>query len=103
MNFRLFCLAILLSSIGLVFIPSTSWGHGVVGQRFFPETITVEDPFPADEMDLLVPAYIKDADGKHLAFGFGYQKRLTPNLGLSIEAEYDINKRNNPAEPRTTG
>jgi len=103
MNLKLFCLAILLCFIGFISIPAASWGHGVVGQRFFPETITVEDPFPADEMDLLVPAYIKDSDGKHLSFGFGYQKRLTPNLGLSIEAEYDINNPSDPTEPRTTG
>lgn len=103
MNLRLFCLAILLSSIGFVFAPVTSWAHGVVGQRFFPESITVEDPFPADEMDLLAPAYIKSPEGKELSFGFGYQKRLSPNLGLSIEAEYVSINPADPTEPQQTG
>ncbi|MBI3607632.1 MAG: hypothetical protein HY207_06680 [Nitrospirae bacterium] len=67
--------------------PAPSWAHGVIGQRFFPESITVADPFPADEADLLVPSFIKTPDGKETSLGFGIQKRLSPNLGLSIEFE----------------
>jgi len=92
-----------LSLILLLVTPTITWAHGVVGQRFFPESITVEDPFPADEMDLLAPAYIKSPEGKELSLGFGYQKRLSLNLGLSIEAEYVSINPANEADPQENG
>ncbi len=100
---RLIMLILRLSLIMLLISPTITWAHGVVGQRFFPESITVEDPFPADEMDLLAPAYIKSPEGKERSFGFGIQKRLSPNLGLSIEAEHVSVTPLDPADPKTSG
>src|SRR5262249_25389039 len=31
---------------------SPAWGHGVIGQRFFPATLAIDDPFVADELSL---------------------------------------------------
>jgi len=87
----------------LLISPAVTWAHGVVGQRFFPASITIEDPFPADEMTLLAPAYIKSPEGKERSLGFGYQKRLSPNLGISIEAEYVSINPADPMEPQQTG
>ena len=92
-----------LSLIMLLISPAITWAHGVVGQRFFPESITVPDPFPADEMDLLVPAYIKSPEGKERSLGFGYQKRLSPDLGLSIEAEQVSINPFDETEPQKSG
>jgi hypothetical protein len=90
MNLRLFCLAILLSSIGLIFAPASSWGHGVEGQRFFVESVSVDDPFASDEMDLLYFGHSKDADGNNQnIWSGGISKRLSPNLGIGADWEYD--------------
>lgn len=90
MNLRLFCLAILLCFFGCVFIPASSWGHGVIGQRFFVESVTVLDPFPSDEMDLLAFSHQKGADGTNAnIFSGGMAKRLSPNLDIGINWEYD--------------
>ena len=94
---------LILSLILLLVSPTVTWAHGVVGQRFFPESITVQDPFPADEMDLLVPAYIKSNEGRERSLGFGYQKRLSPNLGLSIEAEHVSINPVDETEPQKSG
>ncbi len=95
------CVAMFVVAFGTV--PSLSWAHGVIGQRFFPESITVEDPFPADEADLLVPSFIKTPEGKETSFGFGIQKRLSPNLGLSIEFEHVKTTPLDPADPTLSG
>lgn len=91
MNFRFFCLAILLSSIGFVFAPASSWAHGVIGQRFFVESVSVNDPFPSDEMDLLAFSHQKSADGTNAnVFSGGISKRLSPDLSVGVDWEYDV-------------
>jgi len=90
MNFKFFCLGILLCSVMLVFSPPVSWGHGVVGQRFFIESESVDDPFASDEMDLVNYAHSKDADGNSQnIYSGGISKRLSPNLGIGLDWEYD--------------
>ena len=95
------CAAMLAVTFGTA--PTLSWAHGVIGPRFFPESITVEDPFPADEADLLVPSFIKTPAGKETSLGFGIQKRLSPNLGLSLEFEYVKTTPPDPADPTLKG
>jgi hypothetical protein len=75
----------------------------VVGKRFFPAGIVVDDPFPADELTLASPSSIKGPDGKETAVGFEVQKRLSPNLGLAIEDEYISIKPEDPADPTLKG
>lgn len=70
--------------------PVNLWAHGIVGQRFFPATIVVDDPFVADEMDLLAYSNLRtpsaDPSGTSLVqtYGAGISKRLTRDLGFSI-------------------
>ena len=94
---------VLLFLIGLIARPEVLWAHGVVGQRFFPAGIVVDDPFPADELTLASPSTIKTPDGRESAVGFEYQKRLSPNLGLAIGDEYVSIKPEDPAEPKLRG
>ena len=35
-------------------IPAISFAHGVAGQRFFPTTFAVDDPFISDEFMVLL-------------------------------------------------
>lgn len=69
------------------------WAHGVVGKRFFVESVSVEDPFPSDEMDLLGYSLQKNTDGSlSQAYSGGISKRLSPNLGFGVEWAYEVDK-----------
>ncbi len=62
----------------------------MAGQRFFPATIALEDPFAADEMNLLGYSNRRQRDGSLTqAFEMDIQKRLSRDIGLSLAAEYD--------------
>jgi hypothetical protein len=64
-------------------------GHGVIGQRFIPSTLAVEDPFASDEMDLLsVNRGPRTAEGRETSFGFEISKRLHTDFAVSVAWEY---------------
>jgi hypothetical protein len=80
-----------LTLILLLTLPTITWAHGVIGQRFIVESVTVNDPFPSDEMDLLYFGHQKDADGNNLnIWSGGISKRLSPNLSIGADWEYDV-------------
>jgi hypothetical protein len=64
--------------------------HGVVGQRFFPATLAIDDPFVADELSLPTASVARqhateeEAAGVETQFSAELSKRLSPNLGLSL-------------------
>jgi len=70
-------------------------GTYVVGNRAFPATPLTEDPFVADEVSSTVSHIRFGASGanpatKETEFDFGAARRLTQNLGLSVEGGYAI-------------
>jgi hypothetical protein len=82
------CAAVLLAAAG----PARA--HGLAGKRFFPSTLTVEDPFVADELTLPSVLHIKrPARGDEPArletqVSGELSKRITPTLGLTLEGEW---------------
>ena len=68
--------------------------HGVVGKRFFPATLTTEDPFVADELSLPTISRIKmGANGdepatRETAFSVDVTKRVTENFAVGFGASY---------------
>ena len=68
-------------------LPNSAWAHGFAGQRFFPTTFQVEDPFISDELSLVVN-HIKDPEAKSTEVGVDYSKRITPHFGLSVGESY---------------
>ena len=66
------------------------FAHGVVGQRFFPATLSIDDPFVADELSLPTVSITKrhgSADEPptlETDFSAELSKRLSPDLGLSL-------------------
>jgi len=90
------CLAVLAS-------PVLSAAHGLAGKRFFPATLTIEDPFVADELSLPSVSHIKSPDAKETSVGAEFSKTITPNLGVSIETEYIFLNPNDQAEGSTSG
>jgi hypothetical protein len=59
----------------------------VVGKRFFPTTLTIEDPFVSDELSFVVE-HIKDPHAKETELELEIQKRLSPNFSLGFGGAY---------------
>src|SRR5262245_12192078 len=80
-----------------------AWAHGVAGQRFFPATLTIEDPFVADELSLPSALHIKGPEGKQTTLGAELSKSITPRFGVAIEAEYNFLDPSDPEERSSDG
>ncbi len=74
-------------------ISITSYAHGVAGQRFFPTTFAVDDPFISDEFSVLYNS-IKmndEAGGPRIqtsSLDVGYSKRILPDFGIEVDESY---------------
>lgn len=80
------------------------YAHGVVGRRFIPSTITLEDPFPTDEMDILkVERGSKNKEGRETSVGFEFSKRLSPDFAIGVGWEYLFVEPRETGESRTSG
>ncbi len=66
--------------------------HGIVGQRFFPATLSIDDPFVADELSLPTAGFTRQRrtaeapSTLETEFSAELSKRLSTNLGLSLGA-----------------
>ncbi len=87
-SIALVCLTTLTAGV------SPAAAHGLAGKRFFPATLLVDDPFVADELSLPTVSHIKTpASGDEPAtleteVSAELSKRITPNLGLSVEGNW---------------
>lgn len=64
----------------LLFFASPALAHGVVGQRFFPATITSDDPFAADELALpTITSFDHETD-----IDFDYSKTIVPGFAIGV-------------------
>jgi hypothetical protein len=87
-------LATLISTLASALIaPASGWAHGFAGQRFFPATLTIDDPFVADEGDILFghSRTPNDAGGDVTtnSASVEFAKRITTDFGVSLASEYD--------------
>jgi len=80
-----------LLSVALVFAPfASAHAHGLIGKRFFPATLAVDDPFVADEMSLPTISYLRLRGSDEapptdqVSLSGEISKRLTPDLGISL-------------------
>jgi hypothetical protein len=89
--------ALLVGSVG----PADA--HGVIGRRFFPATLTIDDPFVADELSLPSVLHIKGPEAKQTTLGAEVSKTITPDFGLAIGAEYNFFSPNDPDEKSSSG
>jgi hypothetical protein len=74
-------------AIALTIFPTAgTWAHGFAGSRFFPATITIDDPFVADELSLPTVSN---------------QKRLEPSRsgGTAAQSKRLPQPRNHPEIP----
>lgn len=72
-----------------VFHNGPAHAHGVLGQRFIPSTLAVEDPFVSDEMNLLsFNRASKSKEGRETSLGFEISKRLHPDFAIAVGWEH---------------
>jgi hypothetical protein len=67
--------------------------HGIAGKRFFPSTITTEDPFASDELSIIGGHIKEPAEDHHPKTVVSeleghYSKRVFPNFALSVGDHY---------------
>jgi hypothetical protein len=78
--------AFVIAATYVLFSPAPSWAHGFAGQRFFPTTFQVDDPFISDEFSILI-SRVKlpdDEPNKLTEIDIDYSKRIIPNFGLEF-------------------
>ena len=66
---------------------SPAYGHGFVGARFFPATLSTDDPFIADELSLPTISTIRTPDDggtRETDISVDIAKRITPYFGIEI-------------------
>ena len=68
-------------------LTSRTYGHGFAGARFFPATLTTDDPFVADELSLPTVSTIRTPEdgGTHETdISVDISKRITPEFAIEI-------------------
>lgn len=84
---QLLCLA--LASVGVA--PKVCGAHGQVGKRFFPTTVTVEDPFVSDELSVMLANGEEPRDDsaeRTTAGSIEFSKRITKRFGATVGEEF---------------
>lgn len=72
-------LALAAAALSLCIAPQAQ-AHGIVGNRFFPGTIAVEDPAVADELAFPTASF-QDGEAE---YEVEWGKRITPHFGISF-------------------
>lgn len=67
----------------VIALPTAGWAHGIVGKRWFPSTLAVEDPFVSDEASVVVE-HIRDPHALETEIEMELTKRLSPNLAIGV-------------------
>jgi hypothetical protein len=84
--------AVLTLLVVTLALPFPAAGHGFAGARFFPATLSTEDPFVSDELSLPTVSTVKTAEGRETAIAADIAKRITPNFGMELGEEFiDLN------------
>jgi hypothetical protein len=65
----------------------------VAGQRFFPTTFAVDDPFINDELSVLLHSSEMNGEAggprvRTTSLGVGFSKRILPGFGLELDEDY---------------
>src|SRR5580692_10561230 len=71
-----------------------AFGHGFVGDRFFPPTLATDDPFAVDELSLPTMTFFTDPAGdgspesREIDSSFELDKEIIPHLALGVSDTY---------------
>jgi hypothetical protein len=73
-------------------LPHPAAGHGFAGARFFPATLSTDDPFVNDELSLPTLSTAETSEGRETNISVEIAKRITPNFGIELSEEFtDLN------------
>ena len=83
----------LATLFGAAVLPLCTHAHGIVGDRFFPATLTIDDPAVADELTLPQAQIARERQDDGTApwvthNSFEVSKRITQDFGLSFGGDY---------------
>lgn len=98
--------SLLTAALGAAIV-EPAWAHGLAGNRFFPATLAIDDPFVADELSLpsfvhrKTPARGDEPATRETEISGELSKRITPWLGLSLEGA--LNHLDPDGKPSLTG
>jgi hypothetical protein len=84
-----------VSIITFAAVPLSAFAHGFAGDRFFPATLTTDDPFAASEMSLPTFSEIRQPGEpafKDFDISTDISVLVLPNTALSIGDGYNIQK-----------
>jgi len=94
-----------LLALMTIFVPfGSAFAHCVVGNRFFPATLNVDDPCVADELALPTISSFKTGDypaARELDISGEFSKRITDRFGVSVGSTWTQVK--TPGSPTVTG
>jgi hypothetical protein len=90
----------LLAAVAAVLVvgvwPTLAAAHGLAGKRFFPSTLTIDDPFVSDELSLPTFFHIKQPGdsgtppGQVTSLSGEFSKRIFPDLGLTLSGDWNL-------------
>ena len=85
----------LACALTLFTTPTPTKAHGFEGDRFFPPTVTTDDPFAADELSVGLQSFNNPAnpdDGtpktREMDLGMEFTKEILPKFALGISGTY---------------
>jgi hypothetical protein len=99
---RLSLLLSLICAVCELGVTSHAFGHGFAGARFFPATLSTDDPFVSDELSLPTVSTIQTPDNgrtRETDISVDIAKRITPQFGIEIGETLTVL---NPHEGQTT-
>lgn len=94
--FEPFNVAVVIVATGFALLsvtPETAWAHGFAGSRFFPATLSTDDPFVNDELSLpTVSSIVTPEEGgtRETEISANIAKRITPNFGVEIGESFIV-------------
>jgi hypothetical protein len=85
--------AVAIAAVVTAFLLRTdkAFSHGFAGKRFFPATLSTDDPFVADELSLpTVSSIVTPEEGgtRETELSVDIAKRITPNFGIEVGEAY---------------
>ncbi len=92
---KLLFVCVLAAAVGAT-ASGVAWAHGLVGQRFLPATLAIDDPFVADELSLptifhmRMPGTRDTPPTTETDLSGEFSKRLSPNLGVSLGGTFKL-------------
>jgi hypothetical protein len=73
-----------------IFVPAFVSAHGILGNRFFPPTISTDDPFAVDEFAFPTVSWVKNAGDRdnpsnhETDAGFEFDKEIFPHFAMGV-------------------